>query len=582
MEQNTRGAALARRRLSVWLQRTVSAAVAFAVVTASTLVFSPVAFAGTDDYPAQWRDVPQDSVFDTWREYNRECTSFAAWRLHSRNGFEMPFYDDASGWGADALARGYTVDMNPTVGSIAWWSYGHLAWVESVNAGGTVTVEAFNWRTPTGHDGAYHESTYAASAVSGYIHFKDAGSGLHSGAFVIYRGDIYRLAGGAPLYVSGWAPFGGPQPVITLSDAQWASLRRTPADGTFVAAQPSAEVFEITGGAPRFVSSVAGFAGGQPTVTIGDDDIRNAGTTDQASPWSHLRARLSGADRFATSAAVSAAGFSPGVPVAYIANGLNFPDALSAAPVAGRDGAPVLLVQPDGIPAPIQAELTRLKPGRIVVVGSEVAVGAAVATQLATLTAGGVTRLSGPDRFATSAAISTAGFAPGVPVAYVASGLNFPDALSAAPLAGRDGAPVLLVQPDGIPSPIQAELARLHPGRIVLLGAEAAVSAAVATQLASLTAGGVTRISGPDRFATSAAISAAGFAPGVPVVYLANGLNFPDALSAAPVAGNGGVPVLLVQPDGIPAPVQAELARLKPTRIIILGAEAAVSSSILP
>src|SRR4051812_8163035 len=43
-----------------------------------------------DDYP--YKDRAQDSGFDPWGEYFRECTSWVAWALHSRNGFEMPFY----------------------------------------------------------------------------------------------------------------------------------------------------------------------------------------------------------------------------------------------------------------------------------------------------------------------------------------------------------------------------------------------------------------------------------------------------------------------------------------------------------
>src|SRR5258707_5673367 len=63
------------------------------------------AYAGTDTYPAPWAPpTAQDSMFDTWHEYNRECTSYAAWMLHSVNGFEMPFNDDATNWGTDATS----------------------------------------------------------------------------------------------------------------------------------------------------------------------------------------------------------------------------------------------------------------------------------------------------------------------------------------------------------------------------------------------------------------------------------------------------------------------------------------------
>jgi hypothetical protein len=81
-----------------------------------------------------------------------------------------------------------------------------------------------------------------------------------------------------------------------------------------------------------------------------------------------------------------------------------------------------------------------------------------------------VTRQSGSDRYATAAAISAATFSPGVGVAYVATGANFPDALAGAAAAGHVGAPLLLVTRDGVPAATAAELARLQPGRIVILG----------------------------------------------------------------------------------------------------------------
>ncbi len=289
--------------------------------------------------------------------------------------------------------------------------------------------------------------------------------------------------------------------------------------------------------------------------------------------------RLSGADRFATAAAISKASFPAGVAVAYIANGLNFPDALAGAAAAGAAKAPVLLVRPDAIPSSIATELARLHPGRIVVLGGTSAVSDAVKTALATYTAGGVTRLAGADRFATAAAISKASFPAGVGVAYIANGLNFPDALAGAAAAGAAKAPVLLVRPDAIPSSIATELARLHPGRIVVLGGTSAVSDAVKTALATYTAGGVTRLAGADRFATAAAISKASFPAGVGVAYIANGLNFPDALAGAAVAGAQGGPVLLVTRDAVPSPIASELDRLNPGRIVVLGGTGVVSDA---
>ncbi|SDK52605.1 Putative cell wall-binding protein [Cryobacterium psychrotolerans] len=291
-------------------------------------------------------------------------------------------------------------------------------------------------------------------------------------------------------------------------------------------------------------------------------------------------ARLWGADRFSASADISKKNFPVGVEVAYIASGRNFPDALSGAPVAAGKAAPILLVEAGSIPSSIATELARLKPGRIVVLGGSGSVSSAVATKLTSYTAGTVTRLWGADRFSASAAISRANFAVGRPVVYIASGRNFPDALSGAPVAAGKGAPILLVEPGSIPSSIAKELARLKPGKIVVLGGPGSVSGAVATTLKKYTAGTVTRLYGPDRFSASAAISRANFAPGGTVVYIANGRNFPDALSGAPVAAGKRAPILLVEAGSIPASIATELDRLNPASIVVLGGPGSVSNAV--
>ena len=120
----------------------------------------------------------------------------------------------------------------------------------------------------------------------------------------------------------------------------------------------------------------------------------------------------------------------------------------------------------------------------------------------------------------------------------------------------------------------------MQPGRIVVLGGTGVVSDAVSASLASFTAGTVTRLAGRDRYATAAAISASKFAPGVPVVYIATGLDFPDALAGAAVAGSQDVPILLVATNAIPAATAAELTRLHPARVVLLGAASTVSEAV--
>jgi putative cell wall-binding protein len=161
---------------------------------------------------------------------------------------------------------------------------------------------------------------------------------------------------------------------------------------------------------------------------------------------------------------------------------------MSVSTLSGAEGAPVLLTQTDSLPGVVAAELDRLDPDRIVVVGGPVVVSDAVMGLLVEYAvSGSVTRLSGPNRYATSVAISAASFAPGVPVVYVAVGTGFADALSVAPVGGMDSTPVLLTQTGSLPGVVAAELDRLDPDRIVVVGGPGAVSNVVIQQVAQYT-----------------------------------------------------------------------------------------------
>ena len=298
--------------------------------------------------------------------------------------------------------------------------------------------------------------------------------------------------------------------------------------------------------------------------------------------FSKVQVRLSGADRYATAAAVSRSSFKAGVPVAYVATGTAYPDALAGGPAAARTGGPMLLTMRNELPSATATELARLRPAKIVILGGTSAVSTAVANRLVQYaTTGAVSRLAGTDRYATAARVSRATFSPGVPVVYVATGTSFPDALAGGVAAGRQQGPVLLVAPTGVPGATKTELDRLNPDRIVVLGGASAVSDAVASALRSYTAGTVTRISGADRYATAVAVSKATTKTNGPrTVYLATGASFPDGLAGTPVAARAGGPLLIVPPGGLTDAVAAELRRLNPPRVVILGGPSVVSSAV--
>lgn len=323
------------------------------------------------------------------------------------------------------------------------------------------------------------------------------------------------------------------------------------------------------------VNFVAAY-GTHPTVeaatTLDERRAAAAMLVNGAPAGSEFIARFPGTDRFHTAALFSQRHYPVGADVAYVTNGYNFPDALAA----GALGGPILLVAGNdttgGIPPETHAELLRLSPSRIVVLGDSAAVSANTMISLNALSAtdAPVTRLAGPDRYATAAAISATFTAP-VDRVFIASGQNFPDALAGAAVAAQTDSPVLLVTPSSIPQVIADELERLDPAEIVVLGGTPAVSQAVASQLGTYTTGAVTRLGGADRYETAMLISQRFFPDGADRVYVTTGSNFPDALAAAPGAGINGSPILLLPPGGLTPALRAELTRLSPSEIFVLG-----------
>jgi peptidoglycan-N-acetylglucosamine deacetylase len=288
----------------------------------------------------------------------------------------------------------------------------------------------------------------------------------------------------------------------------------------------------------------------------------------QASP---VFSRAGGGDRYATAALASQRTFPPGVAIAYVATGEAYADGLAAGPAAARDGGPVLLTRHGDLPPATARELDRLRPRRIVVVGGLGAVSAAVATSLQPYATGGVARVAGSDRYATAAALSRSTAAAGVDTVYVASGVAFPDALSGGAAAAARQSPLLLTAPNAVPSSTAAELGRLRPRRIVVVGGPAVVSADVAARLAGYASAGVQRLAGTDRYGTAAAVARATWPRGSTTVLLASGENFPDGVVAAAVAGRRDAPVLLTSRAHVPWSIWQEVRRLSPAEGVVLG-----------
>ncbi len=267
--------------------------------------------------------------------------------------------------------------------------------------------------------------------------------------------------------------------------------------------------------------------------------------------------RLSGAHRYETAAAIyrlstELLGQFDSI---ILATGANFPDALAASGLAGICRAPLLLIPGATITAADLDEIRRVSPQSVYLVGGYEAISEEVEDRIATSCGvEGLHRLAGADRQETALAVYQAGLDESAAtstwgdMAIVATGANFPDALSAAPLAFAAKAPTFLTNSFGELS--EAAYAALENGaftKLLIVGGYSMVSSAIDERLGAL-GFAVERAYGEDRYRTSVAIADFAIERGyLDCMYpcIATGTNFPDALAGGVLAGLNGSVLLL-------------------------------------
>jgi len=288
--------------------------------------------------------------------------------------------------------------------------------------------------------------------------------------------------------------------------------------------------------------------------------------------------RLFGADAIATALAVSQAEFpSTGSASAVVlARSDFFSDALAGGPLAAKVNGPLLITpgasSSSSLDPRVQAEIQRvLKPGGTVyILGGPVALSPTIDT---TLTGLGYTtqRVQGSNEFATAVAIANQLGNPST--IFEATGLNFPDALSAVPAAIATGGAILLNNGTSEAPETAAYLTANPPStRYVVGGPVTNYQDPMAIP-----------VYGADLFGTSAAVAALFFSS--PAVFgTATGATYPDALSGGVFMATAGRlgPLLLVNPSGpLPSSIAAYLGGLaESTQGYIFGGPVAVGPDV--
>ncbi len=182
--------------------------------------------------------------------------------------------------------------------------------------------------------------------------------------------------------------------------------------------------------------------------------------------------RISGADRYATAVAVASAMGSPST--VFLATAANYADALAAGPAASHVVGAILLTNGTTMPAVTTAYLAA-HPGTTYAVGGPAATADPSASAI-----------SGTDRYATAALVAQRFFAAPTNVG-LASGVTFADALPAAAYLARVGGPLLLTDPNTLPSTVATYLTAAEAGvtRALVFGGASAVSTAAQTEFST-------------------------------------------------------------------------------------------------
>lgn len=285
------------------------------------------------------------------------------------------------------------------------------------------------------------------------------------------------------------------------------------------------------------------------TVTTVTEIISTTTTTE---PAREDRVIAAGADRYATAINITKLGFPEGAPALVLVAGDDFPEGMVAAPLAAAYKGAILLVPPDGLTEELSAEIARLGPTRVFLVG--VARPTRVTNQLTELLQEPeIENLAGDDAYETAALVAkqVAAELGTVKRVVIVSSAGFADAIAVGPLAAANGWPLLLAREDG-------ELPRTTTRAISDLEVTEALVVGLETELDLDT---VERQAGADSDETAALVAAYAAEQGLDFVHtvLVSGDGFPEALVAAPYVALDKGMLLLAKGGELPAATKALL-----------------------
>ncbi len=208
--------------------------------------------------------------------------------------------------------------------------------------------------------------------------------------------------------------------------------------------------------------------------------------------------RIAGEDRYQTAAAISQNGWKT-ADYAVLARGDNYADALCAGTLAMQYGGPILLTNPKSLNDVTLNEIKRLGVKHLVIVGGFGAVSQDIENKLKASGITDIQRIYGNNRYETSVKIAEKIDANTEVV--LATGEDYPDALSVSAIAAKLGMPILLTPSNSIPPSVSGYIKEKAISKTYLIGGTSVISSAIQEKVPN-----PLRLSGNNRYDTNVAI----------------------------------------------------------------------------
>ncbi|MBU3188369.1 cell wall-binding repeat-containing protein [Clostridium bowmanii] len=293
--------------------------------------------------------------------------------------------------------------------------------------------------------------------------------------------------------------------------------------------------------------------------------------------------RITGENRYETSANISSEFSNSIVQNIIIASGNNFPDALTGSVLSNTLNAPILLVDKTIETSSnsikyIKNHLT--KGGTIYILGGNGSVNESFSDYFKSLDYN-VKRLGGSNRFDTNKTIvSFMNVEKGTPV-IVVNGYGFADALGISSIAASKGYPILMVNETNLPSESKDMLKEIQPSKVFIIGGEGSINKSVIDELKNrvpfLDNNSIVRISGSNRYETSLNVCKY-FNLSTNSAIVVSGKSFPDALSGSALAAKLNAPIILTDGSNI-IDQKRYLDSTSCLNLILLGGKGSVSQA---